>query len=91
MPKQTLNALKAGVIAAERHENVPLLFADIAGFTAFSSTRMPKEVVTMLSGFFEKFDKLCETHNVFKVCTIGDCYVVMGFRDKDNELVRNPP
>ena len=43
----------------------------------------------MLSLLFSKFDELCEVHNVFKVYTIGDCYVVMGFKDVKN-LHRSP-
>ena len=43
----------------------------------------------MLNTLFSKFDELCEVHNVFKVYTIGDCYVVIGFKDSHN-LIRNP-
>ena len=43
----------------------------------------------MLNKLFSRFDALCEEHDVFKVYTIGDCYVVIGFKDKEG-LVRNP-
>jgi len=33
----------------------------------------------MLRKLFEEFDKKCLEHNVYKVYTIGDCYVVLGF------------
>lgn len=33
----------------------------------------------MLSKLFTKFDKECVKHKVYKVYTIGDCYVVLGF------------
>lgn len=33
----------------------------------------------MLSKLFTKFDKECVRHKVYKVYTIGDCYVVLGF------------
>lgn len=33
----------------------------------------------MLRRLFESFDKKCLEHDVFKLFTIGDCYVVMGF------------
>ena len=32
----------------------------------------------MLSDLFTEFDKICVNHKVYKVHTIGDCYVVMG-------------
>lgn len=46
----------------------------------------------MLSELFTRFDKICITHHVYKVHTIGDCYVVMGYtgnehRDPGNECM----
>ncbi len=35
----------------------------------------------MLSALFTKFDKACMMHNLYKVYTIGDCYVVLSFVD----------
>lgn len=68
----------------ESYENVTLLFADISGFTNYSAGKTPKEVVKMLSELFKDFDKVCNDMDLYKVCTIGDCYVVMGFLDKNN-------
>ena len=41
----------------------------------------------MLSELFTEFDKRCVLHNIYKVYTIGDCYVVMGM---NNANERNP-
>ena len=61
-------------------ENVTLLYTDMVGFTAFSkSVKHPQEVVQLLSQLFSKFDQLAEAKGVYKVHTIGDCYVVMGY------------
>jgi len=68
-------------------EKVSILFADIAGFTQYSSNVSPENVVTMLKKLFTEFDKLCLKHKVFKLYTIGDCYVVIGFL---NARSRNP-
>ena len=38
----------------------------------------------MLSKLFTEFDKEVNRLNLYKVYTIGDCYVVMGFLDKKN-------
>ena len=67
---------------AETVEEVTLLFADIVGFTSYSSDRSPQDVVEMLSKLFTAFDKECNRLNLYKVYTIGDCYVVMSFLDK---------
>lgn len=36
----------------------------------------------MLKDLFTEFDKHCVIHDVFKLYTIGDCYVVLGLVDK---------
>jgi class 3 adenylate cyclase len=73
---------------AETYKNVTILFADIVGFTKYSAKKEPRQVIEMLSKLFTDFDKECNRLNLFKVYTIGDCYVVMGFIDKKN---RKPP
>lgn len=70
------------------YTDVTLLFADIVGFTAYSADKSPKEVVQMLSKLFTAFDKECNKLELYKVYTIGDCYVVMSFLDGNN---RCPP
>jgi len=66
---------------------VTLLFADISGFTKYSSSVSAEQVVNMLRSLFTEFDKCCLKFKVYKVYTIGDCYVVMGFT---NAYKRNP-
>ena len=63
---------------AEVYDDVAMIFADISGFTSFSADKSPKEVVTMLSKLFTEFDKECNELNLFKLYTIGDCYVALG-------------
>ena len=71
-------------------ENATLLFSDIAGFTKFSASREPEEVIQMLTELFTEFDKTCVKLGVYKVYTIGDAYIVLGFtnaneRDPEKE------
>lgn len=65
--------------------NVTLLYADIAGFTAYSNKcqqeKNPLRIVDMLRYLYTDFDKECERLKCYKVYTIGDCYVAMGFID----------
>lgn len=81
MPSHVVKNLKNGVAPTESYEKVTILYADIVGFTAWSSNRKPIEVVTMLSKLFTTFDHLCVKNHVYKVHTIGDCYVILGFAD----------
>ena len=49
-------------------------------FTNFSNNvKNPNEVVKLLSELFTRFDQLCVDKGVYKVHTIGDCYVIMGY------------
>lgn len=87
MPPHALKNLKDETNEVDRLNEVTLMYADIVGFTAWSSKKEPQEVVGMLSELFTRFDKMCLEYNVYKVHTIGDCYVAMGFVDDIN---RNP-
>ena len=51
------------------------MFGDIAGFTAWSSERQPTQVFTLLEGIYNAFDRIAKRRHVFKVETIGDCYM----------------
>ncbi|CAG9335532.1 unnamed protein product [Blepharisma stoltei] len=84
MPPHVVENMKQGKAITDRLFRVTLLFADIVGFTAWSSNKTPKDVVGMLSELFTRFDKMCVNHNVYKVHTIGDCYVVMGYNGNES-------
>ena len=59
-----------------------MLFADIVGFTAWSSVREPAQVFILLESVYHAFDRIAKKRRVFKVETIGDCYVaVVGLPD----------
>ena len=54
-----------------------ILFADIVGFTAWSSVREPSQVFILLETIFQAFDEIARKRRVFKVETVGDCYVAV--------------
>lgn len=56
------------------HETT-IFFADLVGFTQWSSTRSPEDVFALLETIYGAFDSIAERRRVFKVETIGDCYV----------------
>jgi hypothetical protein len=57
---------------ADLFPNCTVMFADISGFTAWSSTREPAQVFTLLQSVYQAFDKVAARRRVFKVETIGD-------------------
>jgi class 3 adenylate cyclase len=57
------------------HSNVSVLFADICGYTAMTQQVEPDHTMLMLHELFSKYDNLCSQFGVYKVETIGDCYM----------------
>jgi class 3 adenylate cyclase len=79
-----LNVLPAPISArlkddeeiADGFAEVTVLFADIVGFTELSQKLSPEALVKMLNRIFSAFDDLAEEHELEKIKTIGDCYMV---------------
>ncbi len=79
LPKSIASRLKENDMRiADSHDEVTILFADIAGFTKISDTMPPAELVDLLSQLFSRFDQLAAQHGLEKIKTIGDGYMVVG-------------
>ncbi len=63
---------------AEGYNEVTVMFADIVGFTPLSSQMSPKKLVYLLNLIFSAFDRLVEQHQLEKIKTMGDAYMVAG-------------
>jgi adenylate cyclase len=61
---------------ADHFDEVSILFADVVDFTPLSSRLDAREVVGLLDRLFTSFDELVDRHDVEKIKTIGDCYMV---------------
>jgi hypothetical protein len=68
---------RIGLPIADKFEDCSVLFADIAGFTKWSSLREPEAVFILLEAFYEAFDKIATKRKVYKIETIGDCYLAV--------------
>ena len=62
---------------ADLFSNCTVLFADISGFTSWSSERSPGQVFVLLETIYGAFDRIADRRGVFKVETIGDCYMAV--------------
>ncbi|GIM03431.1 hypothetical protein Vretimale_8155, partial [Volvox reticuliferus] len=71
------NTVKVSKLATA-HKMVTILFSDIVGFTAFSRQVPAITVMRFLNELYQKLDALLDIYKVYKVETIGDCYVVAG-------------
>ena len=72
-------------VLADEFNNVTILFTDMKGFTAYSSTVTPKRLVDFLSTLFSKFDMIMSGYDLHKVEIIGDAYFVVGGCPKESE------
>ena len=70
-------ALNSSGSIAQIYPDTTVIFADIVGFTSWSATREPTQVFHLLENLFGRFDKLANMYGVFKIETIGDCYVAV--------------
>eukprot|EP00980_Cylindrotheca_fusiformis_P023089 scaffold10105_cov129-Cylindrotheca_fusiformis.AAC.2 len=60
---------------ADLFPNTSVIFADMAGFTAWSSAREPQQVFILLENIYGALDTIANKFAIFKVETVGDCYV----------------
>ena len=80
------NAIPAAIAArlkrgegriAESYPETTVLFADLAGFTAWARRTDPAKVVGFLDDLFTRFDELATSSGVEKVKTSGDGYMAV--------------
>jgi len=64
-------------------KGVLLLYSDIKGFTQMAAECTPAQVIEALEALYTVFDTLVLHHDLFKVQTIGDAYIVMSNEHSD--------
>ncbi|XP_063298577.1 guanylate cyclase soluble subunit beta-2-like [Pelobates fuscus] len=79
LPKHVANQLKEGKrVEAGEFKECTILFSDVVTFTNICAQCEPIQIVSMLNSMYLRFDRLTNVHDVYKVETIGDAYMVVG-------------
>lgn len=79
LPARVADRLKdpAHGVIADRYDDASILFADIAGFTERASDMTPVDLVRFLDRLYTTFDRLVDRHELEKIKTTGDSYMVV--------------
>lgn len=77
LPPSIAARKEAGEVAiADSYDDITVLFADIVGFTTKADAMSSEAVVGLLNDLFTRFDRIVAQHQLEKIKTIGDCYMV---------------
>ena len=73
LPAGVVDELKGdGAVRPRRHDNVAVLFVDLAGFTRFCDANPPETVVDSLHAVISRCEEVVASHGLEKIKTIGD-------------------
>ncbi len=79
LPRSIADRMKQGeTTIADNHPDVTVMLADLVGFTTLSAHVGPEQIVQLLNEIFSAFDLLTANHDLEKIKTIGDAYMVAG-------------
>ena len=80
LPREIADRMLAGEdVSGDHYDHAAVLFLDIVGFTQLSSTIPANEVIRFLDRIFMACDRICASHGVTKIKTIGDSYMAVAF------------
>ncbi|HET7535155.1 MAG TPA: adenylate/guanylate cyclase domain-containing protein [Candidatus Didemnitutus sp.] len=79
LPRAVADRLKSGErTIVDSFLDATVVFADIVGFTRIASRNSPNRTVQLLNDLFSNFDRVAEQHQLEKIKTIGDSYMMVG-------------
>ena len=77
LPPSIARRMRGGeTLIADSHDEATVVFADIANFTPLSASMSAEALVEILDEIFAAFDEVAEAHDLEKIKTIGDAYMM---------------
>lgn len=70
--------LNGEITIADHHPEATVLIADLVGFTTLAAQVDASQLVYLLNEIFSAFDLLAGKHQLEKIKTVGDAYMVVG-------------
>jgi class 3 adenylate cyclase len=91
LPHHMLNVIKSEKRQVDEFDDdMTLLYTDIIGANSFNKVNKDsREIVVFIQKVFARFDQLCEENRVYKVHTVGNKYVIMGYNGRVEKFQRN--
>ena len=76
LPRQVVDKLNEGISTAEEFESATLFFSSVVGFSEVTRICTAMEVINFLNNLYGCMDRRMDNHDVYKVETISDSYLV---------------
>ncbi|ULT97859.1 hypothetical protein L3Y34_005594 [Caenorhabditis briggsae] len=79
VPPVIAEALRASKpVPAQEFSDCSVIFTDIPDFFTISVNCSPKEIITLVTDLFHRFDRIIEKHKGYKVLSLMDSYLIVG-------------
>ena len=76
LPKEVVEKLNTGADIAENFESATLFFSSVVDFALVTRKCRAMEIVNFLNNLYRTMDDRIDNHDVYKVETISDSYLV---------------
>lgn len=84
LPKDVVDKLNSGADTAETFDSATLFFSTVVDFSLVTKTCKALEIVNFLNDLYNTLDGRMDRHDVYKVETISDSYLVASGLPKKN-------
>ena len=85
LPKDVVNKLNTGIETAETFDSATLFFSSVIEFAEVTKKCKALEIISFLNDLYNTMDSRMDRHDVYKVETISDSYLVASGLPKRND------